>query len=209
MCTLEEFKKLLIGGSMLFLILFILFWGYFYYTGRQAVAKTPEAEQAEDAFLQEQSVQMPLHQGTVLEAVPTVANDTKITLQMLDADGEVIAEEAIRNETLLGMTQTMVEQVFSEYTLTSFDAKEVCLQKQLQPFTTTATYTLVMRDKTLGILEAGAEGGFIPLQLPASTFTAKECALFEGSGLPITAKQKLQLQQQPYYIEQILQNYSE
>ncbi|MGL4800489.1 MAG: hypothetical protein ACRCWY_14005 [Cellulosilyticaceae bacterium] len=203
MFTKRQFTTLLLGGSILFFIALAVCYTYFYYTGVKTPIAQEEVVQARETLSTSQDIKESV--DTDMKIVPT----TKMRLQMVDGNRKVITESEMDATLFLGVTEGMLKERMKDYEIVQFDAYEVILQKQMPEKTTPITYALVVQDGFLGILEQGPQQSFLSLQLPETYFTPQDLQLFVGSGMPITLNQKLELQQQPYYIEQILQNYNE
>lgn len=202
MLNKKEFVKLLIGGAIVFFAVFGTFFAYFYYQGMKEPIVPKET-------IEVSSMVEDMTEVEIVEDQDKVLHTTKVWIQVVDDQYSPIVKKEMSTLALVGLTRDELMRRFEGYKLIQFDESEVVLQKQLMAQATPKTYSLVIQEGMLGILEKGEASQFISLGLSEDAFSVADLVLLEGKGLDITLKQKIQLQQQPYYIEQILQNYSE
>lgn len=203
MLNKKQFVTLLVGGAIVFFITFGLFFAYFYYQGIKEPLVEKESIEASVTLIDEKP-----SLGTIIEEA-VILPTTKISLQLVDDQYRKITEKEVTSYPLVGVTKEELQRRFVDCKILQFDVNEVILQKQFISKNEVKSYSLVIQEGMLGILEKGNGSQFISLNLPEESFSSADLVLFEGQGLPISLKQKIQLQQEPYYIEQILQNYSE
>lgn len=199
----KQFIALLVGGALVFFVTFGACYMYFYYQGIKEPLVTAEYTETSVTFAEEvlevQGEEQPL----------AILPSTKVELQVVDEQYKTVLKKTLETQALLGFTEEDIKARFTDCVVLQFDAKEVILQRQVVTMSEPTTYSLVIQGGILGILETGSETQFIPLNLSENIFTMTDLALFGGEGLSITLKQKMQLQQEPYYIEHILQSYHE
>lgn len=199
----KQVIRLTIGGGILFIVTFAICFGYFYSKG------TKDPITPKDEVLVQASSNRTVPSIETMQEVPTVLPTTQIKIQVVDSNQKLITEKQVDAKTLLGATKEDIARQFKAYKVIQFDTYEVILQKQMIAEEVPITYSVVIQEGTLGILEKGQKTTFISLDLSEDEFSRGDLALFSGEGLSITLSQKIALQQQPYYIEQILQNYNE
>lgn len=200
MLNQKQYIKWLAVGTLVFFVVFIVFFAIFYERGKHEPVVPDETietfhEEGEALYTQEDTKRIQPH--------------TVIRLVVKDHNKTPIAQEELKPLSLIGIAEEGLQERFSAYVVTNFEEDLVVLERELGQEEVPATYAVVIRDERIGILEQGETTRFIPLQLTKDDFLPIDWQLFEGEGLPITHYQKTALERQPYFIEVILQSYNE
>lgn len=203
MLTKRQFIVVLISGSLVFVLMFGLYYTYFYKTG----VKDPLVQQDVIEVIQ------PVQSGQVIPAEvlpkgPEVTRETEVSIQVV-SQGDVIETYTLDPQVLIGLTKEQVQAYYSAYDIIAFNTQEVILQKTITQMIPQPSYSIGVQGESIGIIEEGETKHFVPLQLSAQDFSEVALDLMAEEQISITAQEKQKLQHNPYYIEAILQNYNQ
>ncbi|MGL4363120.1 MAG: hypothetical protein ACRCSG_07650 [Cellulosilyticaceae bacterium] len=213
----KQMMNLIVGSIIVFIIMFGLCYAFFYSQGTKEPLITDETVETSlnadgdngEMITQIASQKLPQTSQQTLP-IESIQADTKIKLQIIDETGQVIQEKEIDAVPLLGMTETQIKERFSTYDKIIFDEEETVIQKVSTTNKISSQYRIVIQDGIIGIKSnEELEEEFISLNIPKEVFSKSDLEYFQGEGLEISQGQKIQLQQQPYYIEKILQDFQE
>ena len=134
---------------------------------------------------------------------------TKITAKLLDQEGYIVEEQALNTLSLLSKTMGEVQALFKDYQIEKFTPEEVILTRQTYIIKEAPSFALGIENNQIGIVVEGKTPSFINLGLSTRDFSKRTVELISNQSIQLTIEQKRKLEKDAYYIEEILQNYSE
>lgn len=134
---------------------------------------------------------------------------TKITAKLLDQEGYIIEEQSLNTLSLLSKNMEEVQALFKDYRIEKFTPEEVILTRQTYIVKEAPSFSLGIEQNQIGIIVGGRTPSFINLGLNTRDFSARTIELISNQSIQLTIEQKRKLEKDAYYIEEILQNYSE
>lgn len=187
------------AAVLIFFTLFIISYSYAYQKNLKNPIVVPDEMEIEAASQVEE----------VAETIEDVIGiDTHIVVKLIDKNKGRISESEIDPLSLLGLNKEEIEKRFKEYRLQKFSTEEVVLNKLIETAPKEVAYKLGIKDSVIGVIEEETEQ-FTSLGLPVKTFSKGMMMLIINQTIEINATEKEKLEQNPYYIEQILQSYAE
>lgn len=136
---------------------------------------------------------------------------TKIILKNQDVKQKSVTETKIDAKSLLGLTKEEVAQQFKDYTIETFNEKEVTLVKNVQEEVQTqgdqAIYVLGVEDQNVCIKEKNSAKRPVKIDYEVSHFSKYVYSLLLNEEIEITSAQKEALLLSPSALQKILQGY--
>ena len=204
MFTKKQFITLLAVAAFVFIIIASISYWLAYERGIRDNQANPNG--AIETFKSEAPIiEVDREDGKELRVLPT----TKIVTRLLDQEGYVIEEGTIDTLSLLSKTMLEVQELFKSYTVEKFTPEEVVLTKQMYIPKEAPSFSLGIQKDQIGIVIGGSKPSFTSLGLSTRDFSSRTVKLLEEEEIQLTIEQKRKLEKNAYYIEEILQNYSE
>lgn len=204
MFTKKQFITLLAVAAFVFIIIATICYWLAYEKGLGDTPVNPNG--TIETFKSEAPIiEVEDEAGKELRILPS----TKIITKLLDQEGYVLEEGTIDTLSLLSKTMLEVQELFKTYTVEKFTAEEVILTKQMYIPKEAPSFSLGIEKNQIGIVVGGSKPSFTPLGLSTRDFSSRTVKLLEEKEIPLTIEQKRKLEKNAYYIEEILQNYSE
>lgn len=136
---------------------------------------------------------------------------TKVILKNQNMKNKSISETKLDARTLLGLNQEEVEKRFEEYTIETFNEKEVTLVKNIeQPITEQeeeVVYVLGVENQYVCIKEKGTSKRPVKIDYEVTHFSKYIYSLLLNEEIEITSAQKEALLLNPSALQRILQGY--
>ncbi|MEF9960201.1 MAG: hypothetical protein RR776_09545 [Niameybacter sp.] len=202
MFTKKQFLTLLTVAVFVFIIVTSGCYWLAYQKGLSAPIVNP------DAVIETFETEEPISEVEVKDnsrILPT----TKVQAKILDQEGYIIEEKYLDTLSLLSKTMEEVGALFEDYKIEKFTPEEVILTRQMYIAKEAPSFSLGIEKGEIGILVGGSTPSFIQLGLSTRDFSAWTVELLSREHIHITVEQKRKLEKDAYYIEEILQNYSE
>lgn len=140
-----------------------------------------------------------------------VLPQTVIHLKNQDVKHGIVRETKLDSKTLLGMTKEEVAKQFSDYTIETFNEKEVTLVKNVKetkvPKDTDTIYVLGVEDQYVCIKEKNTKKRPVKIDYEVSHFSKYMYSLLLNEEIEITSAQKEKLLLNPSSLQKILQGY--
>lgn len=211
MLSKKQYYGMLVVSIIVFVVVFTATYLYTHYTSDENIRQPKKvvSKQSVDTL---QHVEMtPSIQATPNENETIVINpSTKIVVDFMNEQDELIKSEALESSALLGYTREDLEDHFKDYTIREFTDKKVVLEKHIEGQATQSHYKIGCQGDGVGVVEIdGTQRQFIPIGISLEDFSVQTGELLKSEILEITTNQKQMLEKDPYYIEQILQSYNE
>ncbi|WP_305768263.1 hypothetical protein [Candidatus Epulonipiscium viviparus] len=137
---------------------------------------------------------------------PVVLPTTKVEQIAVDQNGEVVSTNELNAYSVMGLTKEELEVLYESYDVVEFSDDKVVLEKNVTVEPQEVTYYLGIMDNEIGIC---LENGFQKLGLQAKDFSSYENTLLAHEVIAVSEVDKLKLEDNPFYIERLLQNLSE
>lgn len=200
MLNKKQLVRVISIAAIIFIIMFGSFYAYFYTTGTKEPIVPEEVVQASS-----EGTMQPTKEQSVKQEI-VILPSTEVTLELYENE-ILVSTQQIPVSTVMGLSEAKLQEMFQGYTVEVFSAERVVLEEHTTPVKLPPSYQLGVQDEIIGIM--GTEDSeFISLNL--STRECPKAAVdLLRAGIPITPQEKQKLQRNPYYIEAILQSYSE
>jgi hypothetical protein len=201
MLSKKQYWVTLTGGLLGFCILFAMVYLLTYM--KQEKPEPVSFVAAEDVVDVIEAIEEP---PIIIETV--IEPHTFIEVRLIDEEGEILTTGTIHSQSLLGLSREEIEARFPTYEIEQFSSEKVLLIKRQQALIK-ERYFLGIQEEWIGIVVVGETESFISLPLQAKLFSKNTNRLLQAKEIEITKAQKEQLMENPYYIEQILENYTQ
>ncbi len=129
---------------------------------------------------------------------------TEVMMVLKDQDGNIVDTELIDPYAIMGRTEQELLNIFPDYSVVAFNEQQVILEGSTFIEPQQVLYYLGVKDNNIGIVLDDDE--FLELGLEAKEFSSYVNTFLTKELIPVTVEEKVSLQENPYYIEMILQN---
>lgn len=205
MLTKKQYISMLIAASIVFLAIFGI--AYIYTINHVE----PIPIEKEDELYSENEIDLDTQSIAEVSNIQnvTILPSTKVEMRILDQDNNIISQEIIPTTSLLGLSQNEVKNLFKEYEIIYFNPDQVLLEKTRYIEPKEPEYKLGIENGEIGIITLSDQREFTSLGIAVKDFSKRTHMLLMNEMISLKPAQKEELQKDPYYIEYILQNYSE
>lgn len=201
MLNKKQYWHTLLVAIVVFFIVFTI--TYFYTKGHAWHIESGESTQ--------------MTQTETLQVVPksvqevTILPQTKVTLKMEDTRTHQQSQTRLESRSLLGLTKNDLQEQFKDYTIETFNEKEVTLVKnycsEVEVHDEEVTYVLGVEGNYVCIKERDTNRRPIKIDYEINHFSKYIYSLLLNEEIVITSAQKEALLLNPSTIQKILQGY--
>lgn len=202
MLSKKQYIWMLVSASLIFIAIFV--FSYIYTVTHIEPIVPEETEISKKAESTSEETTEASHDTSNITILPS----TNVLIRVKDQYDNVLNEQVLEANSLVGLDEQAIAQMFREYDIEAFDHREVVLEKVEYVQTQELKYRLAIQDGEIGIATEGKEE-FVNLGLPTKDFSKKTNLLIINGLVSISPSQKSSLEKDPDYIEYILQNFSE
>lgn len=198
MLSKKQYWYTLITAIVIFFVIFLI--SYFYTMGH-----VWQAEPKDEVAASREESQLP----TPSEV--TILPQTKITLKAEDVRTHKQSEARIDSSSLMGLTEEELQEEFKDYTIETFNEKEVTLVKnyssEVPSEDDSAIYVLGVDGNYVCIKEKGTTKRPVKVDYEINHLSKYVYSLLLNEEIVITSAQKEALMLNPNTIQKILQGY--
>lgn len=202
MLSKKQYIWMLVSASLIFITIFVF---SYIYTVTHIEPLVPEETEISK---KEQSIVEDIAEASHDMSNITILPSTNILIRVKDQYDNLLNEQVLEANSLVGLDEQEIIQMFRGYDVETFDHREVVLEKVEYVQTRELRYRLAIQEGEIGIATEGKEE-FVNLGLPTKDFSKKTNLLIMNGLISISPSQKSSLEKDPDYIEYILQNFSE
>ncbi|MGL6175038.1 MAG: hypothetical protein ACRC1P_10585 [Cellulosilyticaceae bacterium] len=202
MLSKKQYIWMLVSASLIFIAIFVFSYIYTVTHIEPIVPDETEITKKEEGVSEE------VAEASRDTSNITILPSTNVLIRVKDQYDNVLNEQVLEANSLVGLDEQAIAQMFRGYDIETFDHREVVLEKVEYVQTQELKYRLAIQDGEIGIATDGKEE-FVNLGLPTKDFSKKTNLLIINGLVSISASQKNSLEKDPDYIEYILQNLSE
>ncbi len=141
------------------------------------------------------------------EAAFSVLPSTEVLMVIKDQEDNIISTETMDPYSILGKTAEDLARIFPTYQIVQFDDQRIIIEGSTYIKPEEIKYYLGIQDEEVVIILGNNDSQKIGLH--STEFSSYINTLLSHELIAVTSDEKAFLEQDPYYIERILQNLSE
>ncbi len=144
---------------------------------------------------------------TDVEEAFNILPTTEILMVLKDQENNIVDSQKLDPYTIMGLNEDDLNSIFPSYKIVAFNEEQIILEGHTYIKPEEIIYYLGVRGHDIGIVLG--EDEFLKIGLNVSDFSSYINTLLSHELIAVTVEDRVQLENDPYYIERILQNLSE
>ncbi|OOB78269.1 MAG: hypothetical protein BEN18_07980 [Epulopiscium sp. Nuni2H_MBin001] len=132
---------------------------------------------------------------------------TEVLMVLKDQENNIIDSQKLDPYTIMGLNKDDLSSIFPGYQVVAFSEEQIILEGNTYIKPEEIVYYLGVDGQDIGIVLG--DDGFLKIGLSVNDFSSYINTLLSHELIAVTMEERIQLENDPYYIERILQNLSE